>query len=1320
MDGVKDVLRSSSYPEVGRRHLDENIEKPAKTWHIDRMRGGRGRSRGGLAFALAFALASGSVGPVLASPGPLGLSASARDPFYEIETWDRPDGLPQSTVTSMAEGPGGYLWLGTFGGLARFDGVEVEVWDSTRGLSVPRISSVASGPDGRLWLGLERAGMAAIDPRSGEVETIALPPALERGPLERVLWVGDELLVLTRRGAYRRAKGRWEPLLQGTAVLCAARGPGGLYLAGPEGVWRVSSDTEPRLLADAPKILRLASGPDGTLWGLGRRALFAITEAGLEPRLEVAQTFPWHLAAPMVDRRGRLWLGIGDHLYRHPDAHALFRGDPSATGTERWSHIPVDVPIRSLLEDSRENIWVGTGGHGLVRVTLEPFRRVGRAQGLNSRGVGPVLAAREGGWWLGDGCSGVVHVSTDHRVERRHFSTACVHALSLTPSGTLFLGAHSLLELRPDGSELEHPTPEECGELRSVLAESSESVWAGTVAGCLLAGPPDALERIPSPLDRSISTLVSDSSGKIYAGERSRVLVLEGSHARLLTGEDGIPGGAIRVIFPSGDRLWVGSYGGGLALLTPSGYHHFDRERGLRDNFVSFFHEDVRSGFAWLSGNAGASRVALPDFEAVVAGKAERVRALPLRTPESEGASPSGAVGGGSIALATIDGLVLVDPKRIEPAPSPARVAVRGAKLDATPLRPDQHTEVPPGSGQLRVSMTAPRLRWPRLSSFEYRLDEDDWHRVPRGQVDIDNISPGEHVLALRALNEEDTPGPETYLRFRARPFFHQTVLFKGLIGTGVFLVALVGHGLRTRSMQSHLRRLEDEAAERERVESALRERETRYRRVFESSTNAFLVVGPDGRVDDANPTAKALFGDADEELVGQPSRELFDEPVEELGSGEEIECIRLDGSRFFGRVDLRPLVFLDGAPKHLITVVDLTPEREARARERRLEAQIAQSQRVEAIGRLAGGVAHDVNNMLTVVEGQAGLAQSCLEEVDVAGASESLRDILESAQRTSKITKQLLALGRRQPTAPSTVDVRTQLQQMRRLIEQLTPDNVVVHWSWENIPYLVHIDATQLEQLVVNLVINASQAMPTGGALEVSLSHGLGAPEDIEDDGSLEGKEWVRLSFTDTGMGMSEETRERIFDPFFSTKPPATSSGLGLSMVHGLVLDAGGRYFVRSTLGEGARFDFLFPRMVRHEKENASELVGDVGKVGHERILLCEDESPVRRTVTRLLDRAGYEVTAVAHPYDAIAKLRDVDQHFDLILSDVMMPDMNGDELVRLARKMRPRLRALLMSGYTADIVADLDERQDFIEKPFEGPQLLEALRRLLEREPG
>ncbi len=376
-----------------------------------------------------------------------------------------------------------------------------------------------------------------------------------------------------------------------------------------------------------------------------------------------------------------------------------------------------------------------------------------------------------------------------------------------------------------------------------------------------------------------------------------------------------------------------------------------------------------------------------------------------------------------------------------------------------------------------------------------------------------------------------------------------------------------------------------------------------------------------------------------------------------------------------------------------------------------RLEQQLRQSQKLEAVGRLAGGIAHDFNNVLTVIQSYAEVLSFELEERQMG--REEVEAIRAAADRAAGLARQLLAFSRRDVIIPRDVDVREVILGMQLILRRLVPTSVELVLDLEEQPLIVRIDAGQLEQVLMNLAINAVDAMPSGGRLTVSTR-----PGPLVGDG----KRTLLLRVTDSGTGMSAEVQERLFEPFFTTKPAGRGTGLGLATSYAIVHEAGGSITVESQIGRGSTFDVLLPLSdsdVVERQRRATPVLGIELSTASERILLAEDEPAIRTALSRILRSAGYEVLEAAHGGEALRLSEAESGTIHLLLSDVMMPGIGGKELVQRLAKTRPEIRVVLMSGYTDDeaLRADLGAaRYAFLQKPFTARDVLRVVRGALD----
>jgi hypothetical protein len=510
---------------------------------------------------------------------------------------------------------------------------------------------------------------------------------------------------------------------------------------------------------------------------------------------------------------------------------------------------------------------------------------------------------------------------------------------------------------------------------------------------------------------------------------------------------------------------------------------------------------------------------------------------------------------------------------------------------------------------------------------------------------------------------------------------------------------------------------------------AALRRSERRFARLAESGIVGIATATLDGRIVDANDAYLRMIGrtradleiglkwtDIDSpEASGRAAVTLQQLQTTGVAGPWEQEIVRRDGSRVPVLVGVATL----GTDQIISFIADLTERKQAEARLRESEAQLRQAQKLEAIGLLAGGIAHDFNNLLSVILGYSTIGMESLEESDPVRGD--FAEIRRAGMRASELTRQLLAFSRRQVLQPRVVDLGETVTVMSKMLQRLLGEHIelAVHVSPSLPP--VRVDPGQFEQVVMNLVVNARDAMPTGGVVTI----GLG--EVVLDDqwvaqhvGAVAGRH-VRLSVSDTGSGMDEETLSHIFEPFFTTKE-VRGTGLGLSTVLGIVQQSGGTIWARSRPGAGTVFDIYLPVADREaEVLVASEVESEVG--GSETILLVEDEPQVRVLACTILRRAGYHVLEAQGEGDALLVGEQYPGEISLLLTDVIMPRLSGRDVAERVTKMRPHMRVLYMSGYADDEVVRhgvFEAEVALVQKPFTPQRLLSAVRGVLDAGPS
>jgi two-component system cell cycle sensor histidine kinase/response regulator CckA len=381
----------------------------------------------------------------------------------------------------------------------------------------------------------------------------------------------------------------------------------------------------------------------------------------------------------------------------------------------------------------------------------------------------------------------------------------------------------------------------------------------------------------------------------------------------------------------------------------------------------------------------------------------------------------------------------------------------------------------------------------------------------------------------------------------------------------------------------------------------------------------------------------------------------------------------------------------------------------------KRLEDQLRQAQKLEAVGKLAGGIAHDFNNLLTVINGCAELA---LADFGGSAGGELLSEIHEAGQRAANLTHQLLAFSRQQVLNARVVDLNTALQQVGNLLKRVIGEDVELSFELDPALGLVKVDPTQFEQAIVNLAVNARDAMPQGGrlrlrTLNVELDHAFVASHPDVRSGR-----YAQVTVSDSGHGMDSATVARIFDPFFTTKPVGKGTGLGLAMVYGFLKQSGGHVEVQSGLGQGTTFRLYLPLVSEPSVEAPRRSEPAVRAGGAETILLVEDEDAVRRLCMRVLIASGYQLLEARNGDEAIELMTRNACKLDLLVTDLVMPRMGGRQLAAKLRQSSPKLRILFLSGYTEDVplAQELEPSVGFLQKPFAPALLANKVRALLD----
>ncbi|MEX2111528.1 MAG: response regulator [Gemmatimonadaceae bacterium] len=483
---------------------------------------------------------------------------------------------------------------------------------------------------------------------------------------------------------------------------------------------------------------------------------------------------------------------------------------------------------------------------------------------------------------------------------------------------------------------------------------------------------------------------------------------------------------------------------------------------------------------------------------------------------------------------------------------------------------------------------------------------------------------------------------------------------------------------------------------QRRRAEAGRRESEDRLRLIFDHVSDALFIADDSGSIIDANPAACVMSGQTLERLRTLTMADVLPDESGPIGGNGRV-------------LDVLSAVFAPGVLVH--TVRDLTQQR-------KLEQQLLHAQKMDAVGQLAGGVAHDFNNLLTVIMSYSSLLLSDVDASEIV--KEDIREISAAAERAAALTRQLLAFSRKQVLQMRHVSVNEVVSNVEKMLRRLIGEDISLATHLHPDLPLISADSGQLEQVVINLAVNARDAMPRGGTLTITTDNVELSDEHGERHLGAAAGRYVMLAVTDTGSGMSKEVRERIFEPFFTTKGLGKGTGLGLATVHGIVKQSGGDVYVYSEPGDGTTFKVYFP----HLTEAADPIMTTaehraMSPRGSETLLLAEDDDALRALGARVLTTLGYNVLLAGTGSDALRIVAEHAGPIDLIATDVVMPEMNGSQLVEEVLKARPGVRVLFMSGYTDDEVMRrgvIGGQTAFLQKPFTPQLLAQKVREVLD----
>jgi two-component system cell cycle sensor histidine kinase/response regulator CckA len=1280
------------------------------------------------------------------------LSAAASDPKpaaseYLVEVWDTDRGLPSSAVTSIAATPDGYLWIGTFEGLARFDGIRFTVINHRNTPDFPDDAVTALHVDGsgRLWAG---TGNGIVRLEAGHWRSY---PGPEGGPLPFAGHITEEetgaILAVSGNRFYRLSADRFAALPAPPRIqylkLFAVPGQGLWASAGNYfGRYRNAKWEEIELPPDLKASTGAAPGHTHGVWVAGLTGIRKYQNGAWSPILAAPPGFRFTPPVSLLeDSLGNVWAGD----YRA--GLIQFRKDGGVLQFTRREGLP-NPTIRALFEGPEQSVWAATDGGGLVRFRRRSVTVFDEAEGLSHSVVDSVFEEAPGSLLVGTYGGGLQRF--DESALRFSPPLAPLGANLAPPTlvlsvlrdshGTIWAGtfARGLFRIRGPRAEQIAETTAGASHVVALFQDSRQTLWVGHQNG-VASYSDDRLTlypNAPGAPQKEIVSFAEDSRGDLWLGGAEGLFRLHGGRFEKFA-PPGIPDYApISSLYA--DRqgsLWIGVRDRGLDRLSDGKFIAYGPEQGLAASRVSSILED-NGGRLWLAtqqqGLVGVTRASL---DAVADGGQPQLtlvwltRDAGLLTNQMRAGFQPAAwkASDGRLWFATLRGLALVDPRQVGRSSLHAPVRIEEVTIGSHRIPINQIAgdtlNVPPGTRHLRIAFTKPSFWGPERIRFQYGLEglHTNWVDAAERSASFGDLQPGHYIFRVRATNSDGIWNAGTAeLKIVVQPFYWETLWFRlAVVLALTAITGAAGYSIQSRKLKRRTRQLEKEQALRrdiERMQAVLRISEERFAKAFDSCPIPMSIVAlDDGRYLYVNQRFLESSGYRSEELIGRRRADVdvWVDPQEAARFTELTKAnrrvrnfearVKTPDGRLGYHLLSTEVIELNGQRCLLVAADDVTERK-------RLEEQLQQAQKLESIGRLAGGVAHDFNNLLTVINGYSDLVLHRLQPGDPNWSR--VDQIRKAGDRAAELTRQLLAFSRKQVIAPQTLDVNFLIRETEPMLRRLLPETIEISLQLVAEPLHVTADPGQLNQVLINLAVNARDAMPEGGTLMVE-------SDTVELDEEFAGPHpglvpgpYVRLAISDSGVGMSADVRNHVFEPFFTTKGKGAGTGLGLATVYGIVRQSGGWIWVYSEPGHGTVFKIYLPRVAAGIAGHAAQASPARSYRGRETVLVVEDQEDVRNLAREVLESYGYLVLVAAHGADALLLAENYRGPIHLMLTDVVMPGMTGKELAVRMKSQRPATKVLYMSGYTENVIATqgvIDSGIAFIPKPL-APEALAA----------
>lgn len=1207
--------------------------------------------------------------PVTAATTDSAAHATAAKPLtqYHHDVWETQHGLPQNSVKAIVLRRDGYLWLGTESGLVRFDGVRFVTFDrqSKPVLKDPDVTALFEDAKGDLWIGTAQGLIF----RYTREEFVSIPSAEPLRQPVRAFYQdrGGHLWAAAGNRVGQIAQDQFVPLKDARSNVYALEedAQGTLWVGTGAGLARVSGD---RLIPDENTLTVQAAHYDarGNRWLGTPDGLWRIGPRGERRHFGVANGLPSNDVRVLLESKsGALWIGTSGGVAR-------LAGDQLQSFTQREGLS--DALVTSLVEDHEDSLWIGTAAGGVNRLRAVPFSALTRLDRLPMDNVLSVYEDRQDRLWVGTDGGGLACVSGDRTITYTTQDGLPSNTITTTwqpADGSIWAGTDRGLARFADGAWVSYAARPEMpqGFIRVIYEDRSGALWIGNRDGLhrIRSGTITTFTKTQGLLSNNVSAIQEDQEGTLWIG------TLEGGLNRMKDGKffayttaEGLSTNDVSAVAISGRYVWVGTFDGRLHLIRADRALALPPREHATTGRVLQILDDGR-GSLWVNTQRAITRYDQGDLLKVANG------AKPFTAPRIfdrlegfgrwEFNSPAQTGGwrrrDGRLFFASVVGAVWFDPTQLASSSfvPPVQIERVVSNDRDLPLAPGPAGAIELPSGQNQLEL--------HYTALSLAVPERVQFRYKLEGVDKDWVDAGTRRIAYYT----NVPGGQYKFQVLAANHdgvWNQTGATLALAVQSRFTETYWFYGLCAVVGLAGLAGLS-----RYRV-GRLQARERMLAKLVEERTSALRQeVTERRRVESSLRQAKEVL----EDRVRERTTEL---------------------SAAYAQLQ-----------------ADV-------AERRRLEEQLAQVQKLESIGRLAGGVAHDLNNVLTVVLSYSDLLDTGLGPTHPLQAQ--LRQIRKAAERASNLTHRLLAFARQQVVEPRVINLSELSLSLDGMLRRLIGEDVELVTVASSGLWSVKADPHQIEQVLVNLVVNARDAMPTGGKLTIETANATLTEDDVRRTPTLTAGEFIRMTVSDTGTGMDEHVKKHLFEPFFTTKEMGKGTGLGLATVYGIVQQLGGVIIVQTERGRGTTFTVYLPKVDLPATPTPKVDEQTVPR-GTETVLLVEDEPLVRQIAESALSGQGYHVLEAENGEEALRVAAGYHHPIHLVLTDVVMPRMGGRELTEQLRARRPGVRVLYMSGYAASTIDEQDVIEPgtaFLRKPFTLADMLRKVREVLDEVPA